>query len=312
MNGKERKMLVKTLTLLCTIIFVLVLVAAGTGLFYQTTGNHIEYTTPRGEHATLQGNGWYFYDPAAVAREGRIWDGLNLGLALPLFAFAIAFARQNSLRGRLLLSGMLFYLFYVYLMYATMVAFNPLFLVYVLIAALTPIAFFLNLHEIDVAHLSQRISRHLPRPLFIGFLFVMAATLLVLWIGGRIIPYTLANRFPDEFAGMTTLETQAFDLALVVPLLLTSGILLWRRSEWGYLLGGVSMTFGLLMSCALPAWIAVPLLQDGQINLVEASPFTILCLIGIFVAVQFFRHVDEGGRTTADGSQKLMAKKSAV
>jgi hypothetical protein len=43
---------------------------------------------------------------------------------------------------------------------------------------------------------------------------------------GRIIPYTLAGRFPDEFAGVTTLVTQAFDLGMLVPLLTSTGILL--------------------------------------------------------------------------------------
>lgn len=286
----------RTITLLSILIFILVLVAAGTGLFYQTAGTHLEYTTPRGEHATLQGSGLYNYDPVAVAREGKVWDGVNLVLGLPLLAVALWLARQGSLRGRLLLGGMLFYFFYVYFMYATMIAFNPLFLVYVLISALTTVAFFLNLQEIDVVHLATRISLHFPYRLFIGFTFVMATTLLLMWIGGRVIPYTQANRFPDEFGGMNTLETQAFDLGMVVPLLLATGILLWRRSEWGYLIGGVSLTFGFMMSVMLPAWIAVPLIQDGQINLVEASPFTILCLIGIFVAWQFFRNVQEEPR----------------
>jgi hypothetical protein len=112
-------------------------------------------------------------------------------------------------------------------------------------------------------------------------------------VRGRIIPYTLAGRFPDEIAGMTTLQTQAFDLGLVVPLLVSTAILLWRHSAWGYLIAGISCTFGFIMCIALPAWIAVPLLQSGQINLVEAAPLTLLCLVGLYVAGRFFWSVRE-------------------
>jgi hypothetical protein len=201
-------------------------------------------------------------------------------------------AIRGSLRGRLLLGGMLFYFFYKYMQYAVMVAFNPLFLVYVAIFALSAVTFFLNLQGIEVSCLPAHVSARFPRRLFIGFTFVMSITLILLWLG-RTIPYTLAGRFPDEFAGMSTLVTQAFDLGMVVPLLLATAILLWRRSAWGYLLAGMSLTFGFVMSITLPAWIAVPLIQAGQINLIEAAPFLLLCLVGLNVAGRFFWSVQE-------------------
>jgi hypothetical protein len=282
-----------TLLLLTGAILLLVLVAAATGVFFQTSGAHINFITVRGEHATYQGSGLYRYDPASVASEGVVWDVINLCLALPLFAVAIVLSWRGSLRGRLLLGGLLFYFFYVYMQYAVMIAFNPLFLVYVTIFALSAVAFFLNLRGVDVARLPEHISVRFPRWLFIGFTLVMSAALTLLWVGGRIIPYTLAGRFPDDIAGLTTLQTQAFDLGLLVPLLLSTAILLWRRSAWGYLLAGISMTFGFVMCITLPAWIAVPLIQSGQLNLIEAAPFTLLCLVGLYVAGRFFWSVRE-------------------
>jgi hypothetical protein len=282
----------RTLTLFTGAILLLVLVAAATGVFYQTAGAHITFITVRGEHATYQGSGLYYYDPASVALEGVIWDVIDLCLALPLFVVAIVLTWRGSLRGRLLLGGMLFYFFYKYMMYAVMVAFNPLFLVYVAIFALSAVAFFLNLGGIEVSRLPVHISARFPQWLFIVFTLVMSATLIMLWLG-RIIPYTIAGPFPNELAGLTTLVTQAFDLGVVVPLLLSTAILLWRRSAWGYLLGGVSLTFGFVMCVTLPAWIVVPLIQMGQMNLIEAVPFLLLCLIGLFVAGRFFWSVQE-------------------
>jgi hypothetical protein len=282
----------KTLTLFTGVILLLVLVAAATGIFYQTLGAHISFVTVRGEHATFQGYGLYYYDPASVAREGIIWDVIDLCLALPLSIVAIVLTWRGSLRGQLLLGGMLFYFFYKYMQYAVMLSFNPLFLVYVAIFALSAVAFFVNLGGIKVSSLPKHISAHFPRWLFIVFTLVMSSALIVLWLG-RIIPYTLAGRFPDELAGLTTLVTQAFDLGIVVPLLLSTAILLWRRSIWGYFLGGISLTFGFVMCTTLPAWIVVPLIQVGQMNIIEAVPFLLLCLIGLFVAGRFFWSVQE-------------------
>jgi hypothetical protein len=277
---------------LLILIALLILVATVTGVFYQTPGAPIEYVTVRGEQAVFQGSGLYRYDPAAFALEGVIWDVINLFIGLPLFALAIYLSQRNSLRGRLLLAGLLFYFFYVYLMATVGVAFNGLFLVYVAIFALSAVSFFLNLSKIDVARLPAQVSTGFPRRLFIGFVFTLSAVLIVLWVG-RILPIMMTSQFPPEMAGMTTLVSQGIDLGIVVPLALSAGILLGRRSPLGYLLAGITLTHGLMMFISIPAWIVVPLILKGTTNLFEAAPFSVLSLIGLVLAGSFYRNVRE-------------------
>jgi hypothetical protein len=282
----------KKATLLYVLIWFLVLVATATGVFYQGEGDHVAYVTSRGENAMLQGHGLYRYDPASVAREGLVWDAINLFIGLPLFSAAIYLAHRNSLRGRLLLGGLLFYFFYVYLMYATMVALNPLFLVYVAIFALCGVGFFVNLQRVDVSRLPAQVSPQFPRRVFVTYAVVLSAMLVLLW-SKLVASILMSGRFPPEIAGMNTLQTQALDLGLVVPLALSSGILLARRSPWGYLLTGVVVAFGLMMCITIPAWIAVPLVQQGRLNPIEAIPFLVLCLVGLCLAAWFYRSVEE-------------------
>ncbi|MBI3943444.1 MAG: hypothetical protein HY326_10570 [Chloroflexi bacterium] len=282
----------KNTTLLSGLIFLLVLIATATGIFYQTPGSPIEYTTVRGEQVIFRGSGLYRYDPTSLAREGVVWDVINLLIGLPLFAVAIYLNQRNSLRGRLLLGGLLFYFFYVYVLAMTGYSFNRLFLVYVAIFALSAVAFFVNLHGVNVARLPAQISSRFPHRLFVGFAFIMGALLVSLWLG-RIIPIMVNDRFPPDMAGMTTLVSQGFDLGMIVPLLVSAGILLWRRSPWGYLLTSISLSYALLMCIALPAWIAVPLIQDGKLNLIEAGPFLLLCLVGLALAGMFYRNLKE-------------------
>lgn len=294
----------KNKTLLYGLIWLLILVATGTGIFYQTPGPRIEYVTVRGEQAIFQGSGLYRYDPAWFAREGVVWDVINLFIGLPLFAVAIYLSQRNSLRGRSLLGGLLFYFFYVYIMAMTGYAFNRLFLVYVAIFALSGVAFFLNLHSIDVARLPAQVSARFPRRLFIGFTFVVSAVLVFLWVG-RILPIMATDRFPPDIAGLTTLVSQGIDLGIVVPLMISTGILLWRRSPWGYLLTSVSLGYGLLMSITLPAFIVVPLIQDGKMTLIEAIPFLAVSLVGLALAWMFYRGVQEENALQSGGRNRI-------
>lgn len=282
----------KLTTFFAVIIFVLVLVATCMGIFYHTPGAPFEYTTVRGETAIFKGSGLYRYDPLVLVREGVIWDVVNLVVGLPLFGAAIFLNLRNSRRGSLLLAGMLFYFFYTYIQLMAMYAFNMMFLVYVAIYALSAVAFFIHILTIDVERLPLHVSDRFPRRLFIGYAFFVAFMLVLLW-SARIVPILQTGKFPPELAGLITLETQGFDLGMVVPLMVSAAILLWKKNPIGYLLAGISLSYGLMMSIVLPAWIVVPLIQDGKTNLLEALPFGVICIVGIFLAGLFFKNVKQ-------------------
>jgi hypothetical protein len=44
----------------------------------------------------------------------------------------------------------------------------------------------------------------------------------------------------------------------------------------------VSLSYGLLVSITVPAFIVVPLIQDGEMNLIEGSPLLAVRLVGLF------------------------------
>jgi hypothetical protein len=276
----------------CWLILLLIIAATASGLFYHTPGTQLENITVRGQHAIFQGSGLYKYNPLSLVREGIIWDAINLFIGVPIFAFAIFFAMKNTLRGRLLLAGLLVYFWYVFLMYAMMWSFNNLFLVYVLIFSLSMIAFIFIVRHIDVVQLPEQVSGRFPRRLFIGFSIALSAILIFLWLG-RIIPIMVTGKFPDELAGLVTLQTQAMDLGFIVPLALSAGILLWRRSPWGYFLSSIAIIFGFMMCITIPAWIVVPLIQDGKVNNAEAAPFLLICITGLVLVVLFYTGIRE-------------------
>lgn len=278
-------MLRKAIPLL--LIFLLVLAATATGIFYHGGGPNFETVGVRGQSAVFQGSGLYRYNPASFAREGVVWDVVNLFLALPLFAVGSILAFRGSIRGKLLLGGLLAYFSYVYLSCAMMYTFNNFFLVYVAILALTSVAFVQNFSQIDVDKLPELFGGRFPRRLFIGYSAAVGGFLIILWLA-RILPIMRTGRFPPELAGFHTLGSQVLDLGLLVPLAFATTTFLRRRSPWGHYLASVMTTFGLMMFVAIPAWITVPLIQDGEANLFEAIPFFLLSGAGIALALTFY------------------------
>lgn len=278
--------------LIPSLIALLVTVATGVALLLPGDGSHVRFITPRGEEALLQATGLYRDLPVAVAREGVVWDGINLFVGVPALLLALLLAHRGSLRGQLAVAGLSLYFGYAYLMWAMLVL-NPLFLMYVAIFALSLVNLFHYLAKIDPAEVRARVSPRFPRRFFAGFAFATAGILTILW-SLRIVEILRSGRFPPELVGLTSLETQALDLGIIVPLSVASGWLLLRDHPWGYVLTALQLTFGFIMFLTIPAWIVVPLVQDGKIQVIEAAPFLALCAVGFVLVGLFLRNLREG------------------
>jgi hypothetical protein len=276
------------LALVPWLVALLVLLATAAGLSAPPGDFHPTRMTARGELALFAGSGLYRFDPLGIAREALIWDAVNLGVAVPAFLVAIVWARRGSLRGRLARAGFFLYFAYAYLMYATMMAFNAVFPVYVAILGLSLTGLFVELASLDPERVKASVSTRFPRRFFAGFCFTLSAALVLLW-GARILAILHSGQLPPEIAGSTTLVTQALDLGIVVPLAVGSGSLLLGERAWGYVLTALTLTFASMMSISIPAWILVPAILGGRVNVFEAVPFLAICAAGVSLAVWFGR-----------------------
>ncbi len=278
-----------TLKWLLAVIFVLALVAAGAGVFYQTEGQPYAYTNHRGETVILNGQGLYYYDTVSMAAQQQANDAVMLGLGLPLLAVSGWLAFRGSLRGHLLLAGTLAFILYTYLSMAFLTAYNALFLVYVALFSLSLIAFILVMLAFDLERLPEQFSERLPRRGIAGVLFASSAFLLLAWLG-RIVPPLLQGTDP-ALENTTTLVIQALDLGLIVPLGLIGGWLLLRRSAWGYLLASVASMKLLTMGAAVST-MGVNMARHGvAVSAVELGVFPALTLVNAVLAVWLLRSV---------------------
>jgi hypothetical protein len=276
------------LTYLILLIGLLALFAAGMGLFYETPGQPYAYTNFRGENVTIRGHGLYFYDTVNSAAQMQGNDFVTLFAGLPLLAISTLLAFRGSLRGRLLLTGTLGFFLYTYMSMSMLTAYNSLFLVYVAVFALSLYAFILSMLSFDLARLPECFSPGLPRRLIAGVLFVIGGFLSLAWIG-RIVPEISTGQAALE--NTTTRVIQSMDLALIVPLAIVAGVLLLRRSAWGYLLAPVFVMKAITMGLAVSTMVIFQALAGTPENLAIGVPFLVITLINLGVAVLLLKSV---------------------
>ena len=277
----------KWLTLL---IGVLALFAAVMGLFYQTPGQAFQYTNHRGETAMINGRGLYFYDTVSSAAQMQGNDMITLVVGLPLLAVSTWLAFRGSLRGRLLLTGTMGFFLYTYLSMSMLTSYNALFLVYVALFTLSLYSFILSMLAYDLADLPRHFATRLPRRAIAVVLFAVGGFLFLAWMG-KIVPPLLTNGTPP-LENTTTLVIQALDLALIAPLAILSGIMLLRRSAWGYLLASVTVLKGLTMALAVSTMGINMALQGVPDSLAILIPFLVLTALNLIVAVLLLRSID--------------------
>ncbi|MBI5839986.1 MAG: hypothetical protein HZB19_07765 [Chloroflexi bacterium] len=279
---------------LSILIATLAIIVAGLGVFWQGEGQKSEFLTLRGETVTIQGHGLYQYETVSIAAQAIAQDVVTLLIGIPLLVISMILFKKGSLQGKLLLSGTLAYFLYTYASFAFGAAYNILFLVYVSLFSLSLFAFIFALMEIDVPTLPKHFSSGLPRRTIAIFLFVVGSFLLLAWLG-RIVPALLANQPPLGLESYTTLIIQALDLGLVMPIAFLSGILLWKKSAWGYLLSSIVLIKGVTLALAVSAMAVNMILAGVQVSIGELIMFPSIAIISGGMTVVLLRNVTELG-----------------
>jgi hypothetical protein len=247
---------------LTVVVAALMLLQSSLGLLYRGQYRDVEWIA-----ATWLGNDW-----------------VTLVVALPLLAAGAALARRHSARGLLLWLGALGYALYNYAYYlfgAALNVFFPLYLASVITAAL---ALILALSHIAPLGIARRFNDGTPVRLVGGYFVFVGISLAGIW---------LAMWTAYVFVGRPTpVDTEAFklvaalDTVLMVPALAIGGILLWRRSAWGYIvspIAGVQGSLYLLVlsinslmaaSSEFPLWCSLALMTSAAtaLLLVHAEP----------------------------------------
>lgn len=223
-----------------------------------------------------------------VLAEARGWSAATLLVAIPLVIISVWAACRGSLRGRLAWLGTLAYCVYTYLEFAVSPPFTALYLIYVAAFACSISALVIVIASIDVAGLPAAFGDRIPRRTLAVFSILVSFLLAVAWLK-EITSRTLSGSFgwpagEDAVAHVV----HALDLGLQVPLGIAAGVMLLRRRPTGLLLAAIMLVNGVCMGAALTAMVLCSAADAGTSAWI-AAPFALVWLIGMILAVVFFR-----------------------
>jgi hypothetical protein len=242
--------------ILSTIIGVLAAITSIGGLFIANLYRDNQWTTNQ-----LQGN-----------------DLVTAVVAVPLLVSSIIMARRGATRWQLVWVAMLAYMAYNYLFYLYGATFNYFFLLYVTLFSLSIWTLFMALSQIDIKAIRVNFRDTTPVKRTGAYMLVIAIVLGGMWVAQCVV-FIFSGQIPAFIinAGATTSVVFASDLALLIPVMVLGGILLWRRQAWGYLLGVVLMIKDTTYTLALLAmgWFAF---KNGTLG----NDWVLLPLWGLF------------------------------
>jgi hypothetical protein len=291
-----------TVVWLSFLIVVLAVIAAGVGLFWQDGGAPFAFTTLRGQTAEIYGQGLYRYDSLLLGSGFKGQDIVTLFVSVPLLVLTTVLYHRGSLRGGLLLIGVLTYLLYAYASMALGAAYNNLFLVYVALFSASFFAFVAVFTSIDLRSLPASTLDRLPYRGPAALLFASGLVTLFVW-GSPLVSALIRNEPVRLLDSYTTMVTYALDLALITPSCFVAGALLLRRHPLGY-----RIAFALLGLIVMLVFV-IPLMTVYQVRagVSFTSPeiigpiggFTILGLFAVWAMAAILARIPN--RATAAG-----------
>ena len=237
--------------------------------------------------------GIYARDSASMGTQGLGQDMFDLFVIVPLLLFAMVLTLRGNRIAFMVLGGTIFYVLYSYVIYAFGVHFNRLFLVYCTVLGTSLYAFLIYAIELNSLQVHRWFGDRTPTR-STGIYFIIVAVLFyLLWLKD-VVPAILGNSVP---AGVTDNDLlvnpiHVLDIAIALPGLIVTAVLLFRKQPLGYLFAPVYLIFTILLALALIAMV-VALKQKGIVEDVSIMAiFIVLAALSSVFLYQFFRGME--------------------
>jgi hypothetical protein len=243
--------------LLSALIVILALFAAEVGLIWQEGTGTFAYPTINKEIIELYGKGLYKNDSLLMASGFRGQDAVTAFIGCPLLIISVLLYRRGTLRGALLLAGILTYFLYVYASMALGATYNNFFLIYVALFSASLFALALTLRSVRNDSVEAAFKGGAPRRSLAVYMLASGLVTLVVWLA-PLVSALVQGEVPAILDHYTTPVTFALDLAIILPLALTAAALLRRSDTRGYL---VAFPLLFLIAMLMPAIIASTISQ---------------------------------------------------
>jgi len=184
------------------------------------------------------------YRDTAWGREAvRGGDLVTLVVVAPLLIATLIFAVRGSARAQPVLLGLLVYSAYNYAYYVFGAAFNDVFLLHIALFSASVFGLACALAGVDAEAIRSRLRADTAARWIGAMLVVVGALQGLLW-GVLIVRYAVTGELLHDIPVAGQHLVFALDLGLLMPTLVLAGILLFRRTAFGYTLGAAMALMG--------------------------------------------------------------------
>ena len=222
------------------------------------------------------------YEGGSWAREAlRGGDLVTLVVVVPVLVVAVTLARRGSLRAQAVWIGALAYGLYTYAFYVFGARFNDAFLLHILAFSMSAFALACALPNIDRGAIAAELRAPRRARWVGGFLVVVGVGQGALWVF-LVIRNALTGAVLHDVPVFGQHLVFALDLGLLVPSLIVAGLLLWKGTALGYLIGAAMAVMGLLYQ--LNAMLAGVFQANADVPGAKAFPVEGLVFIAGFLA----------------------------
>ncbi|KAB3532813.1 hypothetical protein [Alkaliphilus serpentinus] len=284
----------KIITILVLCCVLAAAVSASTALISLITsekGGEYEFISLHGEKVLIFGRSLYGNNSVAMVAQGAPHDLVMLVLVIPLLLLSLYLARRGSLKGRLLMSGILGFVAFTYLLYLTLPMYNRLYLLWIIAASTSFFALILTLLGFDLEKVKNSFTDKLPVKVVGGFIIFQATMVALLWLQ-RLLPSFLNGSVPVGMEHYTTLPVQGLDLAFPLPLSIVAGVLLIMKKPVGYLLASAYTGF---LTVLMPT-LTGKIIGMMFIGVNPGPPLVIMptfALISVILLIIVFKDIDK-------------------
>ena len=232
----------------------------------------------------------YSKETLIYAVQGIGQDIVNLFFVVPILVIASFFAYRRSKCWLLIWSGTIYYLAYSYTIYSFALHFNNLFLAYCMILGLS----FYSLVYFLLSSLKESVSGWFMSDIKSKatgvFLIIIAGMFYFIWLS-EIIPAMMHHSTPKSIieSGLLINPVHVLDLAICLPGLLITGVLLIKQKSIGYLLAPTMLIFCIFLAIAIATMVFVIKFKGLETNFLLTIIFGLITLVSMLFLVQYLK-----------------------
>ncbi|MFP3712616.1 hypothetical protein [Puerhibacterium sp. TATVAM-FAB25] len=289
----------RAVVLLTLALAVVAAAAAAVGLFASGGPGPHEVVTARGESVDVYGTGLYRHDSWLLGVGNRGTDAVTLFLEVPALLVALSAYRRRSVRGTVVLVGVLGWLLYYYASMSLYTAYHRLFGLSVLAFGLALFAAPLALRSVDPARFAAAFPDRPSRRALVGYLGGLAAVLTAAW-APPLVAAAVTGAVPARLDVYSTEVTWALDLAVVAPAVAATGWLLHRDAPSGRLAATAMLAVNVALGTALAAQGAAQLAAGVPVRPAEVVgamvSFAVMTVVAATLLVPLLRRLPAAPR----------------